>query len=220
MREAYAGTPQDLSSRSSGARRGKSGKGKPRAGWLRRFGARRPGTSLILGLAAIAAIGVPLNALYFQDGRHPAPLFAAIEPAAQAPVKTAEAPLPPARPAAAALQQAKAAPAKPEGGKTEVAKAETSRARELRDPISLLLGAGAPKAEAPAEKAEKPDKKVRFAQKALAKLGYPLRPDGMFGGTTRQAIEKFERSIGAPVKGELTPQILRQITSRSGLAPQ
>jgi peptidoglycan hydrolase-like protein with peptidoglycan-binding domain len=52
----------------------------------------------------------------------------------------------------------------------------------------------------------------------LAKLGYALHQDGVYGGTTRQAIEKFERSNGLPVKGELSPKILRLLGARAGVA--
>ena len=62
------------------------------------------------------------------------------------------------------------------------------------------------------------NKSVIFAQRALAKLGYALHQDGVYGGTTRQAIEKFERSNGLPVKGELSPKILRLLGARAGVA--
>jgi peptidoglycan hydrolase-like protein with peptidoglycan-binding domain len=50
------------------------------------------------------------------------------------------------------------------------------------------------------------------------KLGYVIRPDGVMGTTTRQAIEKFERERGWPAHGELTPKVLREISLRSGLS--
>jgi len=202
---------------------------------------------LFLGLVALASIGVPLNALYLQDGRHPAPLFhlAGSEPA---PSKAAATPpLPPQRPAAVA--QAKSAPTK-----GDITKAETTHANEKpRDLIGALLDGALPKSPATAArsasgksaiaktegaktegaktegvktegvkteagKSDGPNKNVIFAQRALAKLGYALRQDGVLGGTTRQAIEKFERDSGLPVKGELTPRLMRQLSARSGVA--
>ena len=260
-------------SRGEAGRRGgkaaRSGKVKS-PGWLARLRAHRPGTVAIFGLAALAAVAVPVNALFFQDGRHPAPLFSALTlPAAE-----------PARPAAAVA--AKPAPAKPEGV-TETVK---TAARDAKDAIGALLG-GKPEAPAadkgkdkaksgekhvaakaadkpkPVEKhkaAEKPkneharserpkpehaksehaksehaksehakpadksdkaadkdkaDKKVMAAQKALSKLGYKLNADGVYGGTTREAVEKFQRSIGAPPKGELTPKVMKQLAAHS-----
>ena len=59
---------------------------------------------------------------------------------------------------------------------------------------------------------------VLLAQRALVKLGYVLHQDGVFGGTTRQAIEMFERANHIPVTGELTPKILKLLSQRSGIA--
>jgi peptidoglycan hydrolase-like protein with peptidoglycan-binding domain len=60
--------------------------------------------------------------------------------------------------------------------------------------------------------------RVLLIQKALMKLGYVVRPDGVFGSTTRQAIEKFERERGLPARGELTPKVVREISARSGIS--
>lgn len=213
------------------------------------FGANRIGVTLILGIAAVAAIGVPMNALFLQDGRHPAPLFS---------VRSSSAvmvpPRPPARPAAieaARTERETAAPARPapkdliasklenlETGKIEPAKTEPTRAADkTRDAIGLLIlsktppAAGADKAEKPpsadrAEKAEKAaspetpapvDRSVLYAQRALLRLGYVVRPDGVLTGATRRALEKFERDAGLPTKGKITPQLLKQLATLSGL---
>jgi peptidoglycan hydrolase-like protein with peptidoglycan-binding domain len=58
---------------------------------------------------------------------------------------------------------------------------------------------------------------VLFAQRALLKLGYVVRADGMLSSATRQALEKFERDIGLPAKGQITPKLLRQLAARSSL---
>jgi peptidoglycan hydrolase-like protein with peptidoglycan-binding domain len=50
------------------------------------------------------------------------------------------------------------------------------------------------------------------------KFGYVVRPDGVMGATTRQAIEKFEREHGWPAHGELTPKVMREIAAKSGLS--
>jgi peptidoglycan hydrolase-like protein with peptidoglycan-binding domain len=60
--------------------------------------------------------------------------------------------------------------------------------------------------------------RILLVQKALMKLGYVVRPDGIIGATTRQAIEKFERERGWQPHGELTPRILREISLKSGLS--
>lgn len=196
------------------------------------FAPRRMGVLVLLGIGGLAFVGVPMNALFLQDGRHPAPLFAA-RPAA--PPKTAEAPTPPARPA-----QIETARVEAGVGKTEAARVETSRApkavgrsdaaalraeilkseaapaarpekkREAaRDPIGALLGGGA------ATEARTPDKGVMSAQRALQRLGYVVKADGLMGAGTRQAIERFERDNGLPVKGELSPKIVKLLAART-----
>ncbi len=171
----------------------------------------RPRIALFLAFIGLVGVGVPLNALYLQEGRHPAPLFkstvtlpkqiAAVPP----PPAHRPAPPPPAEPAKA--ETIKTAAAKPARIETEnAARPEKTQ----RDEIGMLIDGGG-------SKAEGPDKTVLFAQRALMKLGYVLRPDGVFGGSTRQALEKFERDSGLPVKGELTTKILRQLAARSGL---
>jgi len=232
LREALAAANHDFLLRDDdrparrNSRRGK-GKGKNASGL---FGFRLGRAArLFLVFGAVAAIGVPLNALYFQDGRHPAPLFGFVTAGGQGagakrvatlPPPAAEAPLPPPRPATVAAPPS--APAKP-AAKAPAAKSESGRAEKPGDAIGALLASTAP-APAPsasaAPGAEKADKSVLFAQRALAKMGYGLRADGVYGGTTRQAVEKFERAIGAPVKGELTPKVLRQLAARSGLSAQ
>lgn len=212
MREALAGTNHDYllrdEKRSDAQRRGARGKSKKSA-WTRIFGGRRRGI-LFLSFIALAAIGIPLNALYLQEGRHPAPLFRVNAPEASVELKTAHVaalaptPLPPARPVTAAPAQTQPAPA----AKPPAAKPELARGPEKRDAIGALLGGRA-------QKSEEADKNVLAAQRALAKLGYSVRADGVFGGATRQALEKFERDSGLPVKGDLTPKIMRQLHARS-----
>lgn len=220
------------------------------------FGAKRIGVTLILGIAAVAAIGVPMNALFLQDGRHPAPLFS---------VRTSNAvmvpPRPPARPAAIeAARNDRETGAQPrpvlkdliasklenldvktlDAGKTEPAKADLTRtANKTRDAIGLLILSKAqqpPTADADkADKTEKApsadkaemaaspeknapiDKSVLYAQRALLRLGYVVRADGVLTGATRRALEKFERDAGLPAKGKITPQLLKQLATLSGL---
>ena len=50
------------------------------------------------------------------------------------------------------------------------------------------------------------------AQTALAKLGYPVKPDGNDGLATQQALRDFERIHGLPSSTEITPRLLKQLT--------
>lgn len=213
------------------------------------FGAKRIGVMLILGIAAVAAIGVPMNALFLQDGRHPAPLFSA-----QPSNAVLGAPTPPARPPAVEARTdrdanvlARAIPKdliaskiekldaakSPDGGKSAPAKADPPHtADKKRDAIGLLIVGDPTPIKASADKADKADKvdkaasadktasvdkNVLYAQRALLKLGYVVRSDGVLSGATRHALEKFEGDAGLPVKGRITPKLLQQLASRSRL---
>ncbi|MGJ0534617.1 peptidoglycan-binding domain-containing protein [Methylocystis sp.] len=203
---------------------------------------------LILGIAAVAAIGVPMNALFLQDGRHPAPLFSS--PPSNA---VLGAPTPPARRPAviesARIERDANVPARatpkdpiankiekldvaksPDGGKSAPAKADPPHAADKkRDAIGLLIVGDPPPIKASANKVDKADKaasadktapvdkNVLYAQRALLKLGYVVRSDGVLNGATRHALEKFEGDAGLPVKGRITPKLLQQLAARSRL---
>jgi hypothetical protein len=168
---------------------------------------------IFFGLAVM--VMVPVNALFLQEGRHPAPLFhlTALEPP-----HPRDAPLPPQRPAAVA--QAKSEAAKPEPARVESVK-KTNGGPDL---IGDLIDGRLPRPDVKAHHSEEiahpgsDNKTVLFAQRALVKLGYVLHEDGVFGGTTRQAIEKFERANHMPATGELTPRILKLMSQRTGLS--
>jgi len=85
-----------------------------------------------------------------------------------------------------------------------------------RDPIAdMLRSASNPVPPAIIE----PNKAVLGAQRALNKLGYgPIKPDGLAGPGTRQAIERFERDRKLPVTGDLTPRVTRELSALSGIA--
>lgn len=169
---------------------------------------RQPGAAILVCLFTAAAIGVPLNALYFQDGRHPAPLFrsvtVALEPNAATPARVvpARVPLPPARPAAVAQTSVPAA-------KPVAARSDAVRSGD--DPIARLLEREEPESDA----SHKSSQSVLTAQRALIELGYLPRADGRLGAVTRLAIEKFERDVGLPAKGFLTPEVLRFLSARA-----
>jgi hypothetical protein len=215
----------------------------------RLFGAKSIGVTLILGIAAVAAIGVPMNALLLQDGRHPAPLFS-VQPSNAvlgAPTRPARPPAVESRTERDANVPARAAPKdliaskierldvakSPDSGKSAPAKADTPHAADKkRDAIGLLIVGDPPPLKASADKADKPnkadktpsadksapvDKNVLYAQRALLKLGYVVRSDGVLSGATRHALEKFEGDAGLPVKGRITPKVLQQLAARSRL---
>lgn len=181
------------------------------------------------GLGVAAAAGILVNALALQETRHPAPLFARTGSAGHAAsvVAVPTIPVPAPRPEfdepgaedrladkvavslSAEEKQERAVP----GRTREVPQGEENSAPRNDDAISRLLKGqtgGAPLAE--------PSRTVLAAQRALAKLGFVLKVDGFAGIETRRAIERYERSRGLPVQGELTPKIMRRLASESGLS--
>lgn len=195
MREALADSPQFAASRRERAagpkQNGKRANSTGAIKWLRFLNMkRRPGKKIFLGLAALAALGVPLNALYFQEGRHPAPLFYFGARDAGLPKSAmASAPLPPPRPAE--ITQAGAASAK-----TEAPRPDVARGGGLADAISRLLEVGAPKPAPGATSARKA---------AAAKSGAPKAAGGaLAGGGARAkppaATGRFAKSAAAPAR--------------------
>lgn len=176
------------------------------------------GNLLRAGLAA-ATLGFLVNALALQKARHPAPLFVSAGPAMAAPGGNSAA-LAPAVPLPRPPDLVAATPAAPARMVGAARPAAGHPPAVASDPIAMLLRPHVAKPDPAKPDAAKPEpvKSVMAAQKALLKLGFVLKPDGMFGGTTRQAIERFERDQGMPVKGDLTPRIMRMLAAESGVA--
>ncbi len=167
----------------------------------------------VFGTAALAAIAVSftVNALFNQQGRHPAPLFQAQgETVAPAPVAAPAQPaqlvaLPPERPADLTA-------------KKEPAPAPAAATPQGRDAIGDLLRGGVvttPQADPKQEQT----RSVASVQRALNRLGYgPIKADGVYGSGTKLAIERFERDRKLPVTGEVSPRMLKELAAASGAA--
>ncbi|QFU17107.1 peptidoglycan-binding domain-containing protein [Microvirga thermotolerans] len=87
----------------------------------------------------------------------------------------------------------------------------------VQDSIAEMIRMGGPVPVPPASVGRPESDTVLFAQRALAKLGYGVKADGLMGSGTRQAIERFERDRHLPVTGELGPRTLRELSAQSGL---
>jgi hypothetical protein len=187
-----------------------------------------------LGVAALGALlaAVVVNAAYMQHTRHPAPLFGA--------TFKVEAPKPPPRPAhldallsekmpnaalskvaasAAALAPPPAMAPAPAAAvalaRTAPAETAAAPAKKKTDAIgALLAGKSIDKSAAPAPVAAK---SILSAQRALQKLGAPVKPDGALGATTKRALEAFQRDNHLPVTGELTAKTRHLLAAHSGL---
>jgi len=172
----------------------------------------------------------------------PRPADLAVAPVARQPVAKAEPPR--VDPAAKSEAARSDSIAKADGLKGEAARLEASRAEQHRDLIAREIGRNetasirvdkSDKKKQTAERkpdpigglmrsvgieaqpAQDPKPSVMAAQRALMKLGFVVRPDGVFGDTTRQAIERFARDNRLPARGDLTPQVKRELARLSGV---
>lgn len=99
--------------------------------------------------------------------------------------------------------------------------AAPARAPTMRDPIAEMIRLGGPVPTPPAN-VGRPDAGdvVLSGQRALARLGYGVKVDGMMGAGTRQAIERFEQDRRLPVTGEFSGRTVRELSALSGIAVQ
>jgi hypothetical protein len=184
---------------------------------------QRPVESAACAVFAALMTGILLNALALQSARHPSPLFGTQVTVSPIAAPT-EMPKPVPRPLAIGAAPAATAPAAPPVAIatrpiTAPHDAEPGPAKTA-DAIGDMLRTSrvVPPAASPAGTSAIDATRILLVQKALMKLGYVIRPDGVMGATTRQAIEKFERERGWPARGELTPKVLREISLKSGLS--
>jgi hypothetical protein len=147
---------------------------------------------------AIGLVGIGVNALLFQHERRPAPLFGSLVAPFSSPAQPPAAPAVPKPPSAE--REAPAAPppvALPPARPAEAAEGSPS------DPITDLL-----RGDSHVDGAHL----ILSAQTALAKLGYPVKPDGNDGLATQQAVRDFQRAHGLPISTEITPRLVKQLT--------
>jgi hypothetical protein len=192
------------------------GKRAPRRRILPAFLLAHPGRTAACAVVAAVLTGIVLNAVYFQKGRHPAPLFAQAPTVAPRSV-VADIPVPAPRPSDRVFQSAVplppasvpvAAPAAVPGPppSPRITPVRTEPAEQKRDLIGALI-----KTEAMPDYSDR----VAAAQKALMKVGYVLRPDGHMGTGTRKALEQFQRERSLTVTGELDARTLRELQAQS-----
>jgi len=147
---------------------------------------RNPRESVALFVGAGAISIIFVNALFMQKGPHPAPIFAP----KSAVVHSAPMPAPAVSRAVAAVP---APSPRPEAA---------PRKGAHNDPIAQLLA---------------PTNRVLAVQRALTDYGYgQIRPTGLVGPDTEEAIRKFERSKKLPVTGALSDQLIKALSEMSG----
>jgi hypothetical protein len=186
--------------RSPAARRVKT---QPSRVWMRALRALAPKTRRGFAGAALLAmmIGIVVNAVALQHGRRldlppdPGPTAFVKPPSAVAPAPTSTVA------AAASAPSPEAAPTPPtRPGPTTVALA---RAPKAGDPIADLLRSSSGENR----------RLVSAAQGALAKLGFAVKATGAMDANTRSAIVEFDKSRHLPVSTEITPKLVKTLTS-------
>jgi len=228
LREALARSDLDFVVAEEPRRKPRAASAKVAASPLRKarfsfaFLTRRPARTLAGVVVAALATGVALNAVLFQTGHHPAPLFGGPRAiaAASKTLAVAAPPMPAPRPVSLpqpAPVNATPAPAAPPAAQSAAPRAAPREAEAAplaarKDPIAALLNGETP------QEAAGPTARVAAVQKALIKSGFVLRADGVMGATTRQALERFERDRKLPVTGDLSPRTLRELAQQSGVA--
>lgn len=196
-------------------------------GGLGQAAARNPLDTVGLLIAGGLASMIAINALYLQKGPPAAPSALTV-PVPQAHPALAPAPASTARQAdpvgalVSGRQQA-AAPAQPAAQPRPAASTSSTAASVATPTAAPTRRAGtAPAAEStPPKTAEEPaqgaNPRILAVQRVLAARGFgPLKADGYFGEETRAAIRRFERIVGLPQKGELTPEVLTALSKVSG----
>ena len=93
------------------------------------------------------------------------------------------------------------------------------------DPISELLAMpsanSSTKASAPAAAASSSQQQIVAVQRALSDFGYgQIKPSGVVDAPTKEAIARFERARNLPVNGDLSPRLLRELSTVTGRSLQ
>lgn len=83
------------------------------------------------------------------------------------------------------------------------------------DAISQIIRESAPK---PAAATLVPNRTILAVQRALVKLGFVLRADGIDGEATRKALGQYETDHRLPARGELTAKVIRAISAEARVA--
>lgn len=96
-----------------------------------------------------------------------------------------------------------------------------AKAAPHHDPIAALIAppsapSSAP-SPAPAAAAASPAKRIIAVQRALSDFGYgQIKATGTLDAPTQEAISRFERSKRMPVTGQMSPRLLRELSSLTG----
>jgi hypothetical protein len=188
-------------------------------GLLMRTVLHSPKDTIAATLAFAAVVAIVVNALFFQAGHHPSPMFGAAVPL----------PLPVALSASTSANVLpRPRPAEADSVRGDVRTAETGSI-EVRDsaPAKVVSVSHGTTAKPPAGNAATRNdplgdlivssRRAANVQRALTKYGYgQLKPTGTIGPDTQAAIQKFERERKLPVTGQISDRLVRELSVVTG----
>ena len=215
-------------------RRRRGAAAEPERGRLLRILLHSP-KDMAAGLIAFAALSaIVANALFLQRGPHPAPMFGAV--VSPPTVLIVPNPLPRPRPAEADAMSLEPKATEPKLSESKLLDPRPVEPRpaeqtvvdpKVTDPLANLVKATtsvAPPANVPRPPAPIPGpgpiagfRRVAAVQRALTEYGYgQLKPTGVVGSDTKDAIEKFERERKLPVSGQVSERLVRELAATIG----
>ena len=195
----------------SAASKGRQGKRT----WYFRLNMTKVARIAAVGMGATLAGGIMVNALMMQKDRHPAPLFARTLALPKQAIPPVDTPSKSASPAAVVVPPAPTPVTRPVPTKPRHAAAADAPDKAVTDDaIARLLHGGGDKP-APKANGASGGKTVTGVQHALAKLGFAVKPSGTFDTQTRKAIEAFEKGRHLPVRGEMSPRLVKILSAES-----
>jgi hypothetical protein len=179
---------------------------------------------MVAGAFAFAAfIAIIANALFYQTGRHPSPMFGSVT-VMPASASVAANPIPRPRPAeVAAIPETRIAEPKP-AEKSAEARAPDQLGFVVKSIGTASVSSNALRPPAPIPVSSHPElpvnsgqRRVAAVQRALTEYGYgQLKPTGTIGTDTQVAIQKFERERKLPPTGQVSERLVRELTAVIG----
>jgi len=153
-----------------------------------------PKDTVAVGVAVVTVCAIMGNALFFQSGRHPAPMFGMALPIAAPATK----PVPRSAAAVESRQPQNRADAPATGAAS--------------DPLTNLVKATTAGSSRPS-----PARRIAAVQRALARYGFgQVSATGTITPETRGAIREFEAAHKMPVTGQVSDRLISQLTAEMG----
>lgn len=191
----------------------------PEPNFVARVLLHSPKDTLAAAVAVSASLAIMINALFLQNGRHPAPMFGApADQAAMTPVTAPAAspvqPMPRMRPADAEVKPSESKPLDQKIAAAPPAPARTAppAASAVPRPPAAIPGRNDPIGDLVMS-----SRRISSVQRALTEYGYgQLKPNGIAGPDTQTAIRKFEHDRRKPQTGQISDWLIREIVKLTG----